>query len=41
MQLKAKSVINACGILVDDLMAMDSPGHSKMVTPGAKEYIWC
>ena len=33
MQLKAKSVINACGILVDDLMAMDSPGHSKMVTP--------
>ena len=33
MLLKAKSVINACGILVDDLMAMDSPGHSKMVTP--------
>ena len=33
MQLAAKSVVNACGVLVDDLMAMDSPGHSKMVTP--------
>lgn len=33
IELKAKSVVNACGVLVDDLMAMDSPGHSKMVTP--------
>ncbi len=33
MRLHAKSVVNACGIFVDDLMAMDSPGHRKMVTP--------
>lgn len=31
--LKAKSVINAAGIFVDDVMKMDSPNHSKMVTP--------
>jgi glycerol-3-phosphate dehydrogenase len=33
MELKAKCVVNACGVFVDDIMAMDSPAHKKMITP--------
>ncbi len=32
-QVKAKSVINATGCFVDDIMVMDKPKHSKMVKP--------
>jgi glycerol-3-phosphate dehydrogenase len=31
--VKARSVVNAAGIYVDEVMAMDSPGHEKMITP--------
>ena len=31
--LKARSVVNAAGCFVDDIMHMDSPEHRKMVTP--------
>ncbi len=31
--LHARSVVNAAGCFVDDIMHMDSPDHSKMVTP--------
>ena len=37
--LKTKSVINAAGVFVDDVMAMDSPGHSHMVTPSQGVHI--
>ncbi|GHT68879.1 glycerol-3-phosphate dehydrogenase [Bacteroidia bacterium] len=33
ISLKAKCVVNACGVFVDDVMSMDSPKHKKMVTP--------
>lgn len=33
VELKARAVINAGGILVDEVMSMDSPEHRKMVTP--------
>lgn len=38
-ELKAKCVINAGGILVDDIMSMDSPVHRKMVTPSQGVHI--
>ena len=31
--VKARSVVNAAGCFVDDIMHMDSPTHRKMVTP--------
>lgn len=31
--IKARSVVNAAGCFVDDIMHMDSPEHRKMVTP--------
>jgi glycerol-3-phosphate dehydrogenase len=31
--VKARCVVNACGVFVDDVMSMDSPKHKKMVTP--------
>ncbi|MDR1226733.1 MAG: glycerol-3-phosphate dehydrogenase/oxidase [Prevotellaceae bacterium] len=31
--LRARCVVNACGVFVDDVMSMDSPEHKKMVTP--------
>ncbi|MDR3367244.1 MAG: glycerol-3-phosphate dehydrogenase/oxidase [Prevotellaceae bacterium] len=31
--LRARAVVNACGVFVDEVMAMDSPEHRKMVTP--------
>ncbi|MDR0737919.1 MAG: glycerol-3-phosphate dehydrogenase/oxidase, partial [Prevotellaceae bacterium] len=31
--LKARCVVNACGVFVDDVMSMDAPEHKKMVTP--------
>lgn len=31
--IKARSVVNAAGCFVDDIMHMDSPTHRKMVTP--------
>lgn len=31
--LKARAVVNAAGCFVDDIMQMDTPSHSKMVTP--------
>ncbi len=31
--VKAKSVVNATGCFVDDVMVMDKPGHNKMVKP--------
>jgi glycerol-3-phosphate dehydrogenase len=33
MRLHAPCVVNACGVFVDDVMAMDLPEHKKMVTP--------
>ena len=30
--IKARSVVNAAGCFVDDIMHMDSPTHRKMVT---------
>lgn len=32
-EIKARSVVNAAGCFVDDIMHMDSPEHKKMVTP--------
>ena len=37
--LKARSVVNAAGCFVDDIMHMDSPDHSKMVTPSQGVHI--
>lgn len=37
--VRAKSVVNAAGIYVDDVMAMDEPGHSKMITPSQGVHI--
>ncbi|MDR0692945.1 MAG: glycerol-3-phosphate dehydrogenase/oxidase [Prevotellaceae bacterium] len=31
--LKARCVVNACGVFVDNVMSMDAPEHKKMVTP--------
>ncbi|MDR0710991.1 MAG: glycerol-3-phosphate dehydrogenase/oxidase [Prevotellaceae bacterium] len=31
--LRARAVVNACGIFVDDMMALDSSTHKKTVTP--------
>lgn len=31
--INSKCVINACGVLVDDVMTMDSPKHKKMIVP--------
>ncbi|MBQ4278633.1 MAG: glycerol-3-phosphate dehydrogenase/oxidase [Rikenellaceae bacterium] len=39
IELKAKSVINAGGILVDEIMSLDSPVHRKMVTPSQGVHI--
>lgn len=32
-EVKAKSVVNAAGCFVDDIMSMDTPEHKRMVTP--------
>ena len=32
-EVKARSVVNAAGCFVDDIMHMDCPDHSPMVTP--------
>lgn len=32
-EVKARSVINAAGVFVDDIMNMDSSAHTRMVTP--------
>lgn len=32
-EIKAKSVVNAAGCFVDDIMSMDTASHRKMVTP--------
>jgi glycerol-3-phosphate dehydrogenase len=37
--VKAKSVVNAAGIYVDEVMAMDKPGHEKMITPSQGVHI--
>jgi glycerol-3-phosphate dehydrogenase len=37
--VKGKSVVNAAGIYVDDVMAMDEPGHAKMITPSQGVHI--
>ena len=34
--IKARSVVNAAGCFVDDIMHMDSPEHRKMVTPSQR-----
>jgi glycerol-3-phosphate dehydrogenase len=31
--LKARCVVNACGVFVDGVMSMDAPEHKKVVTP--------
>jgi glycerol-3-phosphate dehydrogenase len=33
IMLKARCIVNACGVFVDEVMSMDSPEHKKMVTP--------
>ncbi|MDR1680496.1 MAG: glycerol-3-phosphate dehydrogenase/oxidase [Prevotellaceae bacterium] len=33
LEVKARCVVNACGVFVDDVMSMDSPAHTRMVTP--------
>ena len=33
IEVEAPCVINACGVFVDDVMAMDSPEHRRMVSP--------
>ncbi|MDR3297032.1 MAG: glycerol-3-phosphate dehydrogenase/oxidase [Prevotellaceae bacterium] len=33
LELNSKSVFNACGIFVDDIMSMDSSKHTRMVAP--------
>lgn len=33
VELKGRCIINAAGIFVDDVMAMDAPEHKKMVAP--------
>lgn len=38
-EVRAKSVVNAAGIYVDDVMAMDKPGHSRMITPSQGAHI--
>ena len=37
--VKARSVVNAAGCFVDDIMHMDSPEHRKMVTPSQGVHI--
>ncbi len=37
--LKSRCVVNAAGCFVDDIMKMDSPEHSKMVTPSQGVHI--
>ncbi|MCC8034383.1 MAG: glycerol-3-phosphate dehydrogenase/oxidase [Rikenellaceae bacterium] len=37
--VRAKTVVNAAGIFVDDIMTMDSPSHDKMVTPSQGVHI--
>ena len=37
--VKGRCVINAAGILVDEVMAMDKPGHDRMVTPSQGAHI--
>lgn len=37
--LKTKSVVNAAGIFVDDVMSLDSPKHRKMITPSQGVHI--
>jgi glycerol-3-phosphate dehydrogenase len=37
--VKGKSIVNAAGIYVDDVMAMDEPGHAKMITPSQGVHI--
>ena len=37
--VKARCVINAAGIFVDDIMAMDVPEHRKMITPSQGVHI--
>ena len=37
--LKARSVVNAAGCFVDDIMHMDSPTHRRMVTPSQGVHI--
>lgn len=38
-EVKARSVINAAGCFVDDIMQMDEPKHSKMVKPSQGVHI--
>ncbi len=38
-EVKAKSVINAGGILVDEVMSLDSPVHRQMITPSQGVHI--
>lgn len=38
-QVKTRSVVNAAGCFVDDIMHMDSPDHRKMVTPSQGVHI--
>ncbi|MDR0729364.1 MAG: glycerol-3-phosphate dehydrogenase/oxidase [Prevotellaceae bacterium] len=33
LTVRARCVVNACGVFVDDVMSMDSPAHTKMVQP--------
>lgn len=37
--LNARCVVNAAGIFVDEVMTMDKPGHSKMITPSQGVHI--
>lgn len=37
--LKARCVVNAAGCFVDEIMQMDTPSHSKMVTPSQGVHI--
>ncbi len=37
--VRARSVVNAAGIYVDEVMAMDKPGHEKMITPSQGVHI--
>lgn len=38
-EVKGKCVVNAAGVFVDEVMQMDSPAHSKMVTPSQGVHI--
>ncbi|MCD8071941.1 MAG: glycerol-3-phosphate dehydrogenase/oxidase [Alistipes sp.] len=37
--VRARSVVNAAGVFVDNIMTMDSPSHDKMVTPSQGVHI--